>query len=177
MSQIDLKQGFNCFYYLIVCMCVSIRWYIRLWTCVWGAATWHHLPRGVWRGQDNHELPSTSQPTCHIQVTYASNCSCCASCLLVAERASLSAHLNLCSVAAGIKKYCYGFYLAHHFLGLRSLIMPASSSSSISPSWSHGSSPHSEALALDPTIVDSFLPHFISIRGLTLSAPQINPPL
>lgn len=119
-------------------MCVSLRRFVGLRSCVWGAATWHHLPRGVSRGQDNHELPSTSQPTCHIQVTYASNCSSCALRLLVAERASFGARLNFCSVAPGSPKYCNNFYFPHHYLAVRSLIMPVWS---ISLSWSHSSSP------------------------------------
>lgn len=151
--------------------CVSLRRFLRLWTCVWGAALWHHLPWGVSRGQDNHELPSTSQPTCHIQVTYASNHSCWVSLLFVAEHASLSAHLNFCSVAVGFTKYYYSFHMAHHYLGVRSLIMPVWSSSSISLSWSHGSSPPS----LWPTNVDYLLTHLISIRVLTLTAPHIKP--
>lgn len=44
----------------------------RLRAGVWGTAGGDHLPRGVARGQNHHELPRPGQPTCHIQVTYAS---------------------------------------------------------------------------------------------------------
>lgn len=55
---------------LYVCLFPLRRCY-RLRASVWGSAGRNHLPRGVARGQNHHELSSTSQPTCHIPVTYA----------------------------------------------------------------------------------------------------------
>lgn len=42
----------------------------RLRASVWGTAGGDHLPWGVARGKNHHELPGSGQSTCHIQVTY-----------------------------------------------------------------------------------------------------------
>lgn len=43
----------------------------RLRASVWGTAGGDHLPRGVARGKNHHELQGPGQSTCHIHVTYA----------------------------------------------------------------------------------------------------------
>ncbi len=52
------------------CLFVVGRRSHRLRASVWGAAGRDHLPRGVARGKNHHELPGPGQSTCHIQVTY-----------------------------------------------------------------------------------------------------------
>lgn len=42
----------------------------RLRASVWGTAGGDHLPRGVARGKNHHELQGSGQSTCHIHVTY-----------------------------------------------------------------------------------------------------------
>lgn len=55
------------------CLFIFGRWSHRLRACVWGPASGYHLPRGVAWGQNHHELPGSSQSTCHIHVTYVSH--------------------------------------------------------------------------------------------------------
>ncbi len=65
------KSDLACCYLPWPCLFVIVgRRSHRLRASVWGAAGGDHLPWGVARGKNHHELPCQSQSTCQIQVTY-----------------------------------------------------------------------------------------------------------
>lgn len=80
------------FYYCLVLFLVGRRSH-RLRAGVWGTAGGDHLPWGVARGQNHHELPCPGQPTCHIQVTYAPSEAPCLHRLMPAKTRSTSERL------------------------------------------------------------------------------------
>lgn len=64
------KSDPACCYLHWSCLFVVNRRSHRLRASVWGTAGGDHLPWGVARGKNHHELPCPGQSTCHIQVTY-----------------------------------------------------------------------------------------------------------